>query len=279
MLKYLPMQSGSAGNGALLWDEETLLVLDAAVSVEYAETVLNKHKLKLSDFNNIKVIVTHGHGDHTKHLRQWRNYPVIAPFDITVNPLHELDFRTKEEKENSFEVNAWAVGKFEIYKFEVKHDVRNWGYRIEHPDGVIVWMTDVAELPKEPHLDFFKNADVYLIEANWSLFLKPKGLTDREKIRYNSNKRRHLSNMQAQLFLEKNMGANTKHVHFLHLGSNTDQLKLVVPIVEALFKKGYPQTTKYTFLEYSKTPNGDKLMFTINENPITQFKLNNQEVI
>lgn len=275
MVRYVPLQSGSSGNGALLWDENVLFVLDVGVSSRFAKEALRKYNLTISSFDKVVILITHMHMDHAKYKDEWIGISknIIAPFTLRRNNLNEIEFVNMgiPAKDKNVE---WDTYKVE--PFDVKHDVRNFGYKITMGSDVIVFMTDLSRIPLEPVKDFFKNATIYLVECNWNIFISPEFEYPRDEIIYHSNKTRHFSSLLADKFLKRNIGPNTEYVHFLHLSSKIDNWMILHEISKSLIK-AHPHI-KLGYLPYSKIPNNQDIAFEHHLNPFTSIK-NKQGII
>lgn len=152
-MKLIVIGSSSRGNGYLLEDSNgRQLVIEAGCRLKEAQAL----GLKISRCEG--VVISHAHGDHSRHLR-----------DYTKVGLDVLS--TKEVQDNNkFGTIAarngvtYAFGKYRATAITVEHDVECFAYLIYHPEmGTLFFATDCYNLHQ-----VIKGVTHYLIEANYS---------------------------------------------------------------------------------------------------------------
>ena len=136
--------SGSSGNCYLIKrDNGKYIALDCGCKF--------KDVMVGCDWSPIDIefaLVTHGHGDHSSHQRDFERY------GIEVYGVNDLKSKSIFKK-----------GNVEVIPFEVPHDVKCYGYLIRVDGRTIVYMTDFGYCRYT-----FKswNVDTWLIACNYT---------------------------------------------------------------------------------------------------------------
>jgi phosphoribosyl 1,2-cyclic phosphodiesterase len=131
-MKLSVLGSSSSGNGYLLHQEGEALVIEAGIRLM---EVKKKLDFRIADVR--ACIISHGHKDHSKYIREYANagIDVLGPaeaFSGSHNRFHPV-----------LPGKGYKLGRFRVIPFEVPHDVTCFGYLINHPDtGRILFLTD-----------------------------------------------------------------------------------------------------------------------------------------
>lgn len=138
--------SSSKGNGYAIIAGEDILLIECGMPW--------REVLPACDYKGGRIagcLVSHTHGDHSAHIKVYANRVRIfsheeVPYSTVLSP------------------NTWhKIGSFKVLPFEVKHDVKNYGYIIKHPEvGTVFFATDTYAYDT-----YFKGVDHWLIEANY----------------------------------------------------------------------------------------------------------------
>ena len=158
------------------------------------------------------MIVTHEHIDHVKGLNQLKNKIKVYTKLKTAEFL-KLEKFIDIENQNDFNLELIKTSHDAIDPFGLIFLVNKKKY---------VHITDTGYLSKK-NLEQIKNADFYLIESNYDDEL----IITNEKYPYIIKKRimsekGHLSNENANNYLRKSIGDNTKKIAFAHLSSENN---------------------------------------------------------
>lgn len=206
-MKYNIIATGSQGNAVVL---ENSILIDCGVTFKSLKEVYKDLKI---------VLLTHEHGDHfnktaIKRLAKERPTLRFGCCNWLVRPLVELGI----PKQN---IDVLEIGKiydykaFKISPIRLYHNVPNCGYRIFIGQEKAIYATDTG------HLNGItaKGYDLYLIEANYTeddLEERIIAKTTAGQYCYELNvASRHLAKEQADEWLLKNMGANSRY-EYLH---------------------------------------------------------------
>ena len=136
--------SGSGGNATLVSHEAGRVLIDIGLS--YREVLRRLARLDVRPDTIDGIVLTHAHGDHTRGARMFsrrHDVPVYAT-DIVRNEWGVTDIT--EWRALIADELLDLVG-FRFMPFEIPHDAsETCGFRIETPEGVIGYATDVGAL-------------------------------------------------------------------------------------------------------------------------------------
>lgn len=149
--------SSSKGNCYILSNESEALVIEAGVPLYEVKKAIDFNLKKI-----VGVIVSHEHGDHSKHVQLflWSRIPVYMSAgtnrSLTIKGSF-LPFLIESEVKKQ-------LGNFTVLPFDVKHDCAEpLGFLIHHPEcGNVLFATDTFYLPYN-----FAGLNNIMIEANY----------------------------------------------------------------------------------------------------------------
>jgi phosphoribosyl 1,2-cyclic phosphodiesterase len=154
MIKLRVFGSSSRGNCYIIENEKSILVLEAGLPFKMVKPVID---FKISKI--IGVLVSHEHGDHSKHIDDYLSYSIPVYTTPETAGIHTHKRITGVQPREVFKIGEWKV-----MAFELKHDARCYGFLIYHPEtGRILFATDTYYVPYK-----FKGLNHILIEANYS---------------------------------------------------------------------------------------------------------------
>jgi phosphoribosyl 1,2-cyclic phosphodiesterase len=158
-MRFITLSSSSAGNGYLLKTSSgEILIIEAGVSLMELKKAL--------DFNLSKIagcIVSHSHKDHSGYLYDYQKAGINCSMNQQTKesiwgemPIYNVNvLQTKK---------VYEIGSFKVQPFDLKHDVQNFGYLINHPEsGLFCFITDTHYCPYT-----FPGMNNILVEANYS---------------------------------------------------------------------------------------------------------------
>lgn len=198
--------SSSAGNGYVLKSSSgECLIIEAGIPLKKAQPIF--------DFNPANVaglILTHEHGDHAKHVKQYA--------ESGINVYSSLQTLKKVFKLNvGFELYPLqSIGSYNIRRFNINHDaIEPIGFLISHSEaGTILFLTDT-------HFSnyTFPGVDHFIIEANYCEKILKQRIAD---VQTNAKvgDRVYISHMEIETTIEllKASGTEkTKTITLIHL--------------------------------------------------------------
>lgn len=227
MLRFLNIASGSKGNATLIYNEDSLILLDMGITKTLLLKGLRKIKKKYKDING--VLITHAHYDHIKGLRTLGDdFPMVAGEGVL------------EPRPNRTEVHPGDeihIGSFIVFPFRASHDsTSTMGYLISHKGEKLVYLTDTGVvLPSA--LPYMVNAEYYIIESNHDykmLMQSNRPFSLKSRIAGDIG---HLSNVDSALAIMSVMGDSTRKIYLAHLSEECNTPSLAVRTYMRIFKE------------------------------------------
>lgn len=219
--------SGSKGNCCRISDGATSLLLDAGLS---CAEIMKGCDYRLSQVSG--VLVTHRHRDHCKAVPKLLDMgldvyalgDVYDSFSPPTSPMRNVHLACPHSL--LFD-STLLVGSWNVYPFEVPHDVPNVGYYLysRHTGETLLYATDAMYIGKT-----FPRLDYILIEANYDPdIIRENG--DSGAISRSRQKRTYSTHMSIQTTLDMLRANNlsyTKQIWLMHLSddnSNAEDFK------------------------------------------------------
>lgn len=215
--------SGSSGNCYLLENDRECLVLEAGLPLKKVKEAL--------DFNISKIVgalVTHEHGDHAKHYRDFQKTGVfVAMSKGTAEAVQSDDFYIRS--------GYWyQYGGFTITPFPVIHDAAEpVGYIIKHQEiGTLLFASDTEYIRqnfrklKLNHIMVECNYSQRIIDGRVNQGETVKGLRDRVL-------QSHMELETCKEFIRQNKTVMLDNIVLLHLSDgNSDEKQFIKEIQE-----------------------------------------------
>lgn len=220
------LNSDSSGNSYLIHNDNECLALEAGIRfIEIKKT------LKFAINKIVGVCISHAHLDHAKYVKEFANagincYSSSETFEHLGILSHRLCTVEPGKK--------YKIGNFSIIPFDLKHDVRCFGYLIHHPEtGVICFITDSYFVPNKinglNHIIVEVNYAEDILEENIS-----KGLSAVVRNRVIQS---HMSLETCKEFLLANDLTKMHNIILIHLSSgNSDAIRFKREIEETTGK-------------------------------------------
>lgn len=121
MLKFVALGSGSSGNSALVYTNDTCILVDAGISCK--QLCLRMEAVGISPENLDGILLTHEHGDHTRGLAVFgrkHKTPVYC------NPVTRESIEASLGDDTSWRMieagTAFDIGDVRVNPFTVMHD-------------------------------------------------------------------------------------------------------------------------------------------------------------
>lgn len=221
-MRFASLGSGSRGNGTLVEQGSTLLLVDCGFSLR--ETERRLLRLGHDPAQVSAILVTHEHGDHLSGVGLFaRRYKVPVWFSAGTRAACREEF----EDAQVFNSHAsFAIGDIEVTPFPVPHDAReptqfvfgNGAHRL----GLL---TDTGALT--PHIEQqLTGCDALLLECNHDRVMLANGIYPPVLKARVGGDFGHLSNVQAATLLQRIDCSHLQHIVAAHLSdkNNTPQL-------------------------------------------------------
>lgn len=224
-MKILNIQSGSKGNATIIESDGCLLLIDMGISLTHLINGLQSIGKRLIDID--ALLLTHCHCDHTSGIRYLDPLPIFCTSGTweANNVNYICPFKT------------FMIKNTKIIPLEASHDAKNTiGYILEDKDSKFVYLTDTGYIPQET-LNFIKNADYYMIEANHDRKMLLQTNRPRElKLRILSDVG-HLSNEDSAMYMSQVVGDRTKEIILSHLSEEANTPEKALDAFQRIFSK------------------------------------------
>jgi phosphoribosyl 1,2-cyclic phosphodiesterase len=237
-MKLKVLGSSSKGNGYLVYNKVSCLIIEAGVPLKDVKKALD------FDTSIIKgCIVSHYHQDHSKYIEEYAKagIPIYA---------HESVFGDRNNH-NFILINthsSFKIGLFRIKPFELKHDVYNLGFLIDHADtGKFIFITDTASIPYN-----FKGLNNILVECNFDTKIIDENKTPfhlRDRVVYN-----HLSLEACKHFLMNTDLKQVNNIVLLHPSDSNSHISDFTKVLGASTGKDVYIAEKGLEIEFNFLP-------------------------
>ncbi len=219
-MELINICSGSKKNSTLIYNEDTLILIDTGMGIRELNKVLKEINKKLEDIDYI--FITHEHTDHIKNIKY---------FDK--NKIHSLPKVIEDLNESNYlEIfKEYNFKSFNITPLLLSHDSNNiMGLLIKDSlnDDVLGYITDTGFIPFIT-LKYLYNLNYYYFESNYdNMMLHESRRSDELKGRIAGIKG-HLSNDMSSIYLDELIGENTSKILLAHLSEecNTPEVALL----------------------------------------------------
>ena len=227
MIKITSFGSGSKGNGYLIDDGHSQILIECGVKFE-----LVKRKMKFDLSRVVGMCITHEHMDHSKEIQKVLKTTAIDIYasEGTLKALNVLKFRSNVLKiGQSVQIGTWTVNPFDVV-----HDAAEpMGFVFENQSNErLLFVTDTRLLHYK-----FKNITHMMVEANYSMkiLIEKYSHGDLADMLKNRIIRSHFEFENSKSFIKLNSSEKLQVVWLLHLSdSNSD---------EELFKREVQELT------------------------------------
>lgn len=226
-MKVKVIASGSKGNCTLVLCENTKVLIDIGISLQYLKNSLDNIDVDINALDGI--LISHTHSDHIKGLLQLvkkHKIKVYASPELVYDLVKLIPIESIVVVENQFRVND-----VKITLIETSHDVTSYGFVIEHNNKEAVYITDTGYINKK-HFNITTNKDIYVIEANHDEEMLMNGPYPYHLKQRVIGDKGHLSNRYTGKYLTKVIGNNTKYILLAHISENNNTYDLALEQVK-----------------------------------------------
>lgn len=236
-MKLFSLRSGSRGNAALVYADNTKILVDCGISGKAAEAALSEVGVRPDELSGI--VVTHEHTDHISgigvmmrryNLPVWANRETWAAMSTQIGKTDENFVRVFDNNE-SFE-----VGSIGVLPFSIPHDAAcPVGYSFVKGGEKVSVATDIGELKKEL-FTALRGSNSVLLEANHDINMLEIGRYPLSLKRRISGKLGHLSNDDAGKAAEFLVKLGTEKILLGHLSEENNYPELAMQTVMCVLK-------------------------------------------
>ncbi len=230
-MRFASIGSGSKGNGNLVSQGNTTLMVDCGFSISETEKRLRHIRMNANDLT--AIIVTHEHNDHiggVHALAKKYQLPIYA----TAGTASHLSADVAElVVEFSSHCTAFTIDDIEVQPFPVPHDAREPSHFVfnngSHRLGLL---TDTGK--STPIIErMLSSCDALLLEANYDEDMLENGNYPEWLKRRVGGGLGHLSNVQSAALLKKIDTSRLQHILAMHLSANNNSPDKVLPLFAA----------------------------------------------
>ncbi len=219
-MRVASLGSGSRGNGTLIEDGDTCLLVDLGFSVK--ETLARLARLSRSPDDIDAILVTHEHADHINGVVSF-----AAANDVQVRMTpgteHRANLQDKIEVARFSSHQPFSIGSIHIEPVPVPHDAREpsqfvFTARDEKRIGIL---TDIGHVT--PHVrERYHSCDALLLECNHDVEMLVKGPYPQRLKQRVAGIQGHLSNAQAADLLRSVKTDRLSHVVLNHISERNN---------------------------------------------------------
>ena len=209
-MRFASLGSGSRGNGTLIEQGKTCVLVDCGFSAREAEKRLERLGKSASDIT--AILVTHEHSDHISGVG-----PLARKYDLPVWATSGTFFADRQAARDNYaervgegvEINticshtAIVIGDIEIQPFPVPHDAREPSqFVFYNGDKQLGLLTDVGSYT--PHIEEqLSGCDALILECNHDKQMLAQGEYPPSLKQRVGGSLGHLNNMQAADILSR----------------------------------------------------------------------------
>ena len=218
--EFCILGSGSKGNSIVIWDSETMFMIDAGFSCKETARRMGMAGLDPNELDSI--LISHEHSDHINGARVIHKR--FGPRVLSTVPVHDwLDLKYAVITEPELEPGrVQEIGDFRITPFEVPHDAsQTVGFKVQNNGKSLIVATDLGHVT--PRLrKKFEDADALILESNHDVQMLKDGAYPAFLKKRILGKQGHLSNEQSSEVLANVLSEKTRHISLAHLSQDNN---------------------------------------------------------
>lgn len=230
-MRFCVLGSSSSGNSTVIFDDETTILIDAGLPVNYTSERISS----ITGRDSLDgIFVSHEHSDHTRNL-----FPLAKRYGCPVHlssPVYwYLGKRSDLDVREISDGDRIVIGGMTIIPFIVPHDaIDPFGFIVESGSGSIGVMTDLGCVDHRIR-DLLRNREGLVVESNYDLDMLVNGRYPNYLKKRIQNGKGHLSNQQCGDLLRDIVGPSTKEIVLAHLSEeNNDPLLALETSLEVI---------------------------------------------
>jgi phosphoribosyl 1,2-cyclic phosphodiesterase len=225
-VQFASIGSGSKGNGTLIRDQQTLLLMDCGFTLKETEKRLQRLGVDPSELS--AILVTHEHTDHAKGIG-----PLSRRYQVPVYATHGTQQASRFGELKQFQPicmqTPFAVGSIRIQPVAVPHDAREaCQFVFENDSGARLGvLTDCGSLTVHMH-QHYQGCHALLLECNHDPDMLAQGPYPPSLKQRVGGAFGHLSNQQAAQFLTNVMCDQLQHLYITHISEKNNRSELAI---------------------------------------------------
>ena len=228
-IRFASLGSGSKGNGTLIDDGSTCVLIDLGFTIK--EAVRRLARLDLTPEQLSAVLVTHEHADHIHGVagfaRKFGTPVYLTPGTYESKKMGELPVLKKINCHEPF-----TIGSLEITPVAVPHDAKEPCQYLVNAGGKTVGvLTDLGHIT-EHVVRSYQECDALLLECNHDLDMLAEGAYPYVLKQRVGGDYGHLNNEQAAALLERVNLDRLEHLVISHISEQNNQPSLSHAAIE-----------------------------------------------
>lgn len=227
-MRFSSIGSGSAGNGLVVEQASTRLLLDCGFGLKDSEQRLARINLTPDQLTGI--LITHEHEDHAGgvfrlarkyRLPVWLTHGTLKMVERTL-PSEPLELRVIDSH------SAFNINEIEVTPFPVPHDAREpVQYTFSNGDKKLGVLTDTG--CSTPHIqEMLSSCHGLVLECNHDIDMLMNGIYPMSLKQRVSGRLGHLDNVSAANILRKLDNQQLKHIVAAHLSEKNNSPELAI---------------------------------------------------
>ena len=227
-MRFSSIGSGSAGNGLVVEQASTRLLLDCGFGLKDSEQRLARIQLTPDQLTGI--LITHEHEDHAGgvfklarkyRLPVWLTHGTLKMVERAL-PTEPLELRVIDSH------SAFNINEIEVTPFPVPHDAREpVQYTFSNGDKKLGVLTDTG--CSTPHIqDMLSSCHGLVLECNHDIDMLMNGIYPMSLKQRVSGRLGHLDNVSAANILRKLDNQQLKHIVAAHLSEKNNTPELAI---------------------------------------------------
>lgn len=224
-MEYHILASGSKGNSAFIYEDNTGILIDCGISKKQLLYKLSTLGFSIDDIDY--VLLTHDHYDHNKNIHVFDTKKVYAGKGCI-----------KEERTENVLVpyQEITLKQLNILPLALSHDATSPLGFVIHGKEKLLYLTDSGYISQK-NMGYIENMDYYIIESNHDvemlmetrrpIFLKNRIYGDEG----------HLNNEYSAQAMVKVIGQNTKEIVLAHLSEEANSPEIALETYRRVFEE------------------------------------------
>jgi len=208
--RFASLGSGSRGNGTVVEIGSERILVDCGFTLKQAEQRLERLGVKPAELS--AILVTHEHSDHAGGVAALA-YKYALPVFASFGTLESAGKKGTVLLGSAISAHAsFSIGAVDVQPVVVPHDAREPTQFVFRCDGVSIGVISDLGCVTPFVVEQYRDLDGLLMESNYDLEMLTKGRYPERVKRRIASDLGHLSNAQAQSFLDAIANSHLKVV-------------------------------------------------------------------